>query len=166
MGRYEYETSPRKLEPSYVPPKKSKKKNIKHVENNEKEKLKKAQKKKHIKLMLYVGMGFVTLFTISYRNTLINESFAELKNLKSDLAVIEKENEQLKVSIENSLNFKNIEKAAKEKLGMQKMSSKQTIYVNLPRQDYIEPATEEVVIENTPNLIDKVINFLKEGVTK
>ena len=116
--------------------------------------------------MLYVGMGFVTLFTISYRNTLINESFAEVKSLKSDLAVIEKENEQLKVSIENSLNFKNIEKAAKEKLGMQKMSSKQTIYVNLPRQDYIEPATEEVVIENTPNLIDKVINFLKEGVTK
>lgn len=165
MGRYEYETSPRKLEPDYVPPKKKKKnQNIKNVQ--EKEKLKKIETKKHAKLIIYIGIGFLTLFTISYRNTVINENFAELKNLKTDLAVIEKENEQLKVNIENSLNYNNIEKMAKEKLGMQKVNNNQTVYVNLPRQDYIEPATEEVIIDSNKSLMEKVYKFLKEGVTR
>lgn len=165
MGRYEYETSPRKLEPDYVPPKKKKKsQNLKNV--HEKEKLKKLETKRHAKLIVYIGIGFLTLFTISYRNTVINENFAELKNLKTNLAVIEKENEQLKVNIENSLNYNNIEKMAKEKLGMQKVNNSQTVYVNLPRQDYIEPATEEVIIDNNKNLMEKVYSFLKEGVTR
>lgn len=165
MGRYEYETSPRKLEPDYVPPKdKRKSQHKKNMQN--KEYLKRIEKIKHIKLMLYVGIVFGVLFAISYRNTVINENFTELKNLKADLALVEKENEQLKVNIENSLNYNNIEKMAKEKLGMQKVNSNQTIYVNLPRQDYIEPATEEVIIDNNKDLMKKVYEILKEGVSR
>ena len=43
---------------------------------------------------------------------------------------IQKENEQLKVNIENSLNLNNVEKIAKEKLGMQKLTNKKTLYVS------------------------------------
>ncbi len=43
--------------------------------------------------------------------------------------LLQKENEQLKVNIENSLNLNNIEKAAKEKLGMKKLDNNQKTYM-------------------------------------
>ena len=102
------------------------------------------------------------LLTISYRTSQINEKFSQIQTLKTELASLQKENEQLEVSIENGLNLNNIEKEAKEKLGMQKLTNKQTVYVQLPKKDYVEPASEEVVIEKEKNwfeqLIDKIFN--------
>ena len=85
-----------------------------------------------------------------------------MKNLQQELASLQKENEQTKVSIENGLNLNNIEKLAKEKLGMQKLTNKQTVYVSLPKKDYVESASEQVVIEDNKNwfekLVDKIFN--------
>ena len=103
---------------------------------------------------------FASLFVISYRNSLINESFNENEKLKSNLAAIEKENEQLKVNLENSLNLSNVEKLAKEKLGMQKLDGSQKVYINLEKKDYIEPASEEIVIDDNTNWFEKLLNTL------
>ncbi len=150
-ARYQYETSPRKLEPDYK--REKKKQNIKVVKDLPKQdvKLSKEQKKKHRKATLLVLVIFAVLFTISYRNTQINEKFNEVQDLKTELASLQKENEQLQVTIENSLNLSNIEKQAKEKLGMQKLTNKQTVYINLAKEDYIESATEKVEIDDTDN---------------
>ena len=67
--------------------------------------------------------------------------------LEKQISQIKKENEQLEVSIQNSLNLSQIETLAKEKLGMQKLTSKQTIYIDLPKKDYVESGSEEVKIE-------------------
>ena len=102
------------------------------------------------------------LLTISYRNSQINEKFNKVQTLKKELSSLQKENEQLKVNIENSLNLNTIEKLAKEKLGMQKLTSKQTIYVTLPKKDYVVSASEEVIKEKEKNwfekLVDKIFN--------
>ena len=162
-ARYQYETSPRKLEPDIR--KEKKKQNIKVVKDLPKQdvKLSKEQKMKHRKATLLVMVIFAVLFTISYRNTQINEKFNEMQELKTKLSSLQKENEQLQVTIENSLNLSNIEKQAKEKLGMQKLTNKQTVYVSLPKKDYIESATEKVEIsDNNENwfqkLVDKIFN--------
>lgn len=163
-ARYQYETSPRKLEPNYK--REKKKQDIKVVKDLPKQdvKLSKEQKKKHRKATLLVLVMFAVLFTISYRNTQINEKFNEVQDLKTELASLQKENEQLQVTIENSLNLSNIEKQAKEKLGMQKLTNKQTVYINLAKEDYIESATEKVEIDDTDNeswiqkIIDKIFN--------
>ena len=47
----------------------------------------------------------------------------EKENLKKELSSIEKENEQLKVGIEKSLNLNKVEQSAKEMLGMQKLDN-------------------------------------------
>ena len=104
-------------------------------------------------------MIFSALFVISYRNSKINESFNKNADLKQSLAVIKKENEQLQVNIENSLNLSNIEKIAKEKLGMQKLDNSQKVYVSLPKKDYIEPAVEKVTIEENQNIFQKILNI-------
>ena len=159
-NRYQYETSPRKLEPEYKTPKKKKldTKRNKKVKANSKIEVKLSKK---IKLVLYLLVAFSVLFAISYRNSKINEEFSEVKSMQKELAKLEKENEQLNISIQNDLNLGQIEKSAKEMLGMQKLTSKQTVNVNLEKKDYVEPSSEEVVIEENNSFLNRIISILK-----
>ena len=160
-GRYQYETSPKKLETEYE--------HIKRVYPNKKtttvrKKESKTQNKRslksQIKVVAYIALIFGSLLVISYRNSQINEKFNANIALKTKLAAIEKENEQLKVNLENSLNLSNIEKIAKEKLGMQKLDSTQKVYVSLDKKDYVEPASETIIIEEDINWFQKMLNTL------
>lgn len=159
---YQYETSPRKLEPDYNPQRKKKKTTKAKTKNNKNAQMLKKEKSKKIKQTLTVLALFVVLVAISYRNSEINESFSKVQSLKSNLAAIQKENEQLEVNIENSLNLNNIEQVAKEKLGMQKLTNRQTVYVNLPKKDFVKPSTENVILKDEgnwfTNLINKIFN--------
>ena len=113
-------------------------------------------------MIVWILLGFAIFCVISYRNSLINESFNDKEKLKQDLAVIQKENEQLQVSIENSLNLANIEQAAKDKLGMQKLNNSQKIYVSLPKKDYIEAATEEIIFTEELSWLEQLLGYMKK----
>lgn len=119
------------------------------------------QSRKNAKHIASIGIGFVILFTISYRYALINSKFNEKENLKNELAQIQKENAQARVSIEQGMNVKNIEKEAQERLGMQKLDANNKIYVNLPKKDYIESASKKIKEEKNENWFSKLINILK-----
>lgn len=166
---YQYETSPRKLEPEYMPkknPYKGKKKSVKKVPKTDTKKQRKQnkavkQKKKgQFRVLCYVAIGFIILFAISYRNSMINESFNKVQNMKKDLAAIQKENQQTQVSIENNLNLSALEQEAKERLGMQKLNNQQSVYVSLPKKDYVEAASEEVIMNNNQNWFQKIISAI------
>ena len=101
---------------------------------------------------------FLLLLTVSYRNSLITERFNEIQDKKKELAAVQKTNEQTEVSIESSLNLKNLEKSAKKKLGMQKLENNQKVYVTLPKEDYTESATQEIAENNDSNWIENLIN--------
>lgn len=164
-NRYQYETSPRKLEPEYSPvTKKYPKKSVTPRNRNKTKNISKAsiiRRKDQFKLIAAVLIVFSAVLTMSYRNSQIDELFSKTEELKEKYMAIEKENDQMKVDIENSLNYNNVEQQAKELLGMQKLSNKQTVYVNLPKKDYIQPATETVVIEKNDGFINTVINKFK-----
>ena len=162
-NRYEYETSPRKLEPYYAPKKKINKVPPKKQVNKkaEHEKLKKEREMK-IKIVLYLIIGFAIFFGISYRNAQIDESFDKVQTLKAELESLEKENAQLEVAIESSLNLTNLEQQARNILGMKKLTNKQTEYITLPKTDYIEAASEQVVIEEEPGMLEKIGNFISQ----
>ena len=162
---YQYGTSPRKLEPDYTRKPKQKRKQLKVVEDLPRQQIKvsKEQRKRQMKTTVIVAGLFLLLLTISCRNSQIDKQFNQIQNQKKQLAALQKDNEQLKVSIENSINISNIEKVAKEELGMQKLTSKQTVYVTLPKKDYVEAPTEKVVIEKEMNWLEKLFNkFLKK----
>lgn len=160
QGGYQYGTSPRKLEPDYTRKTKQKQKRrpLKVVEDLPRQQIKvsKEQRKKQMKTTVTVVGLFLLLLTISCRNSQIDKQFNQIQDQKKQLAALQKENEQLKVSIENSVNISNIEKIAKEELGMQKLSSKQTVYIALPKKDYVESASEKVVIEENKNWFEKI----------
>lgn len=156
---YQFETSPRKLEPTYSPRTRKQLEVLSPAEPNKK--VKTLDKSKKVKLTLYIVAIFAVMLTISYRNSLINEKFNKVQSQKRQLSVLQKENEQLKVNIENSLNNNYIEQQAKEQLGMKKLTNKQTVYISLPKKDYVESPAEKVVIEeNNGSWLGNVFNSL------
>ena len=162
---YQYETSPRKIEPDYNVKRKKVKKTIdkqkiKQEEEQRKNNLK-AQKRVHYKNIAMIVGIFLMLLVISYRNSLITEKFNEIQDKKSELASVEKTNGQLEVDIQASLNLSNIEKEAKKQLGMKKLNKNQKVYVTLPKKDYTESNMESIQIEDESNWFEKIIsNFI------
>lgn len=114
--------------------------------------------KPKLKIVIFLITGFSVLFAISYQNSLINESFNKKEQYKKEAEALSKTNQQMAVNIENSLNLNNIEQVAKDKLGMQKLNNNQKIYVNLPKVDYVAPATEQIIMEEDTNFLTKLIN--------
>ena len=166
-NNYMYETSPRKLKPEYSPPKKRVKK-VKKVEtqikqNKNKPKAENRVRKNKLKCVFLLLVIFSVLFAVSYRNAQISENYTILKNQEKELSTIQKENGQLKVAIENSLNLSEIEQKAKEELGMQKATTKQTRYVNLPKRDYIEVASEQIDMSTNENLLERIYNYFAKS---
>lgn len=166
FNKYQYETSPRKLEPEYAPKKNTykgkkstaKKPDIKKVKTSKKAKQEKSKEKQTIK---YIILGFALLFAMCYQNAKIDESFEKVQDIKKELAAIEKENSQLELELESNLNLGNIEQQAKEILGMQKLTNKQIVYVNFEKDDHVEAAAESVKITNE-SFYTKAINTIKK----
>lgn len=160
QAKYQYGTSPRKIDPNYdrKPNKTTRKGKLKIVEDLPRQQVKvsKEQRKKQLKMTVAVAGLFLVLLTISCRNSQIDKKFTQIQEQKKELSTLQKENEQLKVNIENSLNLSNIEKTAKEELGMEKLTSKQTVYVALPKKDYIESASEKVVMDGQKNWFEQI----------
>ena len=165
FNKYQYETSPRKLEPEYAPKKnnyKGKKSTVRKTtkkENKIDKKKIQEDKRRHGKMIMYVMLAFSILFAISYRNAQIDESFEKVQDYKKELAAVEKENSQLELAIESTLNLSNIEQQAKELLGMQKLTNHQIVYVNLEKDDHIEATTEHVNIEED-TFWDKIVDTI------
>lgn len=163
-NRYQYETSPRKIRPEYEPvktvyPKKSSARNARRKQVVPK-------KVNQAKIILYVAIGFVTFFVISYRYAMIDKTYSNLKDKKTELGAIEKETAQLEANIESSLKLTTIEQEAKDKLGMQKRSEEQTVRVRLPKMDYVETSSEEIKVNNASSnwfmeIINKIIDTLE-----
>lgn len=77
FSKYQYETSPRKLEPEYTPvknPYKKKKTTARNLQKAKKDKIKEAKKQK-ARAIKYIAIGFLIIFGISFRSSQIDESF-------------------------------------------------------------------------------------------
>ncbi len=111
-----------------------------------------------LKVILILGIFFVMTLKDSEKDQL----FTQIKTLKTEITQLNKDNDQLEISIQNSLNLNTIEQAAKDLLGMQKLTAKQTRYINLPKKDYVEPRVEEVVVEDKKNILEKIIGIFKK----
>jgi len=165
MARYQYETSPRKIDPRYknVPTSKTNKKKLEVIKTEPKKNpgISKKEKAKRRSQICSVLVIFALLLVISYRNSLITEEFNLIQGLKSDLANIEKENKQLEVSIEGSLNLNKVESIATEQLGMQKRTVEQTIYTELPKEDFVEAIAENEERGEKQSFFEKILNLFK-----
>lgn len=155
---YQYETSPRKLSEYDIPKKKVKKSSKPRNKTKiSKEKMLEQETKMakfNFTIILILALGCLLIMTL--RNVKIDESFSELQGLEKEIASLEKENSQILVSIQNSLNLSNIETAAASTLGMQKLTNKQTVYVSLDTKDYVEVNNQSTSNEEEQNFLQKL----------
>lgn len=133
-----------------------------HTENYEERKRQRAiETRKNAKIIFDILLGFAILLLISYRYALINAKLSAKESLKTELVAIQKQNAQLKVSIEQGMNINTIEQAAKERLGMQKLDNSQKIYVSLDKKDYTESSVDTVTKSENENWFQKIIKAIK-----
>ena len=164
---YQYGTSPRKYEPEYTS-KTITKKTIKKTSSNkkidvkkrvEKQRAKKAEERKNKTIQVVAVLAiFGMLLALSYREITIMEMFNQKKNLENQLATIQKENGQIEKSIreeESKLNWNDIQKIAKEQLGMQ---AKAAIAVDLEKSDNVE-TTSKLIKPDKINVIEEIIAY-------
>lgn len=166
MAGYQYGTSPRKLEPEYMPRRKKVEQPQKKISRVEQIKIDKekatAQRKKQAKQIFIVLAVFAMLLTISYETISTMEKFNEKKKLENKLATIQKENGQIEKEIkqvESTMDWNYIKQIATEQLGMQ---IKPGSNIDLQKEDNVE-VNKEAKIENTnESLLEKIIKlFIK-----
>lgn len=181
---YQYDTNPRKLKPEYTRTKKAsprrkttqtqkkqvQKKNTQTAKKkpvakkSQKEELK-AQKilatKTKVSIFVKCALLFAVIFLVLFRNSQISESFAKIQGLKTAITTIQKENDQIEINIQNSMNSNNLEQKAKDLLGMQKLTNKQIVYINIPKKDYVEYKAEEIIIEEEKGFFENIIDKIK-----
>lgn len=102
--------------------------------------------------------AFAILMAITYRYNIISEKNLTSQQLKSDLEATEANLLAAKIAVEQNTNMDYIEAYAKQKLGMQKPTSSQTIYVDTSN------ITQVVEVNENLNVIEKIINSVKETI--
>lgn len=158
MVDYQYETSPRKIE--YEAPKKKKKVKAKSPKAKLSEKTIKEIETKKAQRNFTIVMAIVLICAgfIVFMNVKINESFSEVQSMTKTISNLEKENSQISVNIQNSLNLSNIESKAISELGMQKLSNKQITYVALDTKDYVEISSEKIALSSNDGFFKTLWN--------
>lgn len=151
---YQYETSPRKLEPEYRKVKKQTKKPVQRKNPAQKIKAKSKTKKKRkisfeVKFFFNSMLFFAIIFAMIACQALVKQRYKEREDLKKEY------NELLaNRMISNDAND-DIRKLASD-YGMQ---TKSATLIDLGATDYIETSVDEVEIQET--FWDKIVNWFK-----
>ena len=96
------------------------------------------QKMVRRKLMLYMAVFFVVLFAILFRHVRIYDLHSDVIEQTAKLETIRMENEQTELAIENMTDKTKIQEYAENELGLKKITSAQTVYLNPAKESYMQ----------------------------
>lgn len=151
---YQYETSPRKLEPDYRRAK-EKKTSESHKKQTKKSSKKKAKKKIkmsfEMKFFLNSMLFFSMIFAIIACQTLVKERYKEKESLKQQY-------NELLASSNMTTDLSSNVRAIASDYGMQ---TKSATLINLETSDYIESALDDVKIEEE-GFLNKIMLWFRE----
>ena len=105
--------------------------------------------------IISIIVTFSMLMVITYRYNVISEKNLMSQQLKSDLEAVEANLLTAKIAVDQNTNLDYIDSYAKQKLGMQKPTSSQTIYVDTSN------ITQVVEVNKNLNVIENIISKVK-----
>lgn len=152
---YVHGTSPRKYERTCDVERRAPRTRPKKV--NRKAEKKKTVYSKYFTIGVTVIIAFA--FLISYRSSLIEEKSVRIQEERNAIEQLKNENVELNLGLQKALSLTNIEKQAKNKLGMQKLQNNQIRYIKIEKEDYVEPVSSTRIEEKQLSFFEKVINF-------
>lgn len=90
---------------------------------------------KFVRVCLLAAAFVMLCFTIIYRQTVILESNQEIKKLEKEYSALLATNQAMQSKIDMSLEMGEVEKYAREELGMMKPETGQIFYVDMQMED-------------------------------
>lgn len=123
---------------------------------------KRATAKNRVIFLGYVVMIILAAVFMIGKNVAEYESELKIKSLEKELAAIESYTSQKLYELEENIDLTAVEEAAKTRLGMQKLSKNQTVYVNVKQEDVCELTAKEV--EGVRNRVAEAAVDLKQNV--
>lgn len=85
-----------------------------------------------------VAMAFLVAFFVVRGYVSINEAENRITALKTELRMVEAENQAIKAQIDKSVDLKSLQSIANEKFGMVRPENYQIFYMDLDFEDYTE----------------------------
>ena len=151
MSYYMYGSTAYEIdEPTHI--KKNKTTTVRHKKNkNNKQK----NQSKNMQTVVLVVVLFALLFTTIYRKVVIYGQHNELDSQKKALETLTMENDQLEVSIDSMVDDSKVEEYAKEKLGLQKLETRQIIYLEPDDGDKMKKVSKK-----KPSMVASVFGIL------
>lgn len=116
-------------------------------------KTKKVQKSNYNSLVVFIIVGFILCFGMVFLKVQINETTSQIQNQTKMLNELKSDEIRLKMNIESNVSLNNIEKQAKEELGLNKIETSQIEYVN------IEKDSENITVNKNRTLWDDIKDF-------
>lgn len=112
-------------------------------------------------VVISIIFTFSMFMAITYRYNIISEKNLTAQKLKSELETTEATLLTSKIAVEQNTNLDYIEAYAKQKLGMQKPTSSQTIYVDTSNITQVVEVNENLsILGNIANKLKDVINSI------
>lgn len=115
----------------------------------------KVSHKNEVVVVLSIVFVFMMIMVITYRYNVISEKNLLSQNLKSELEVTEANLLNAKIQVEQNTDLDYIEAYAKQKLGMQKPSSSQTVYIDTSN------ITQVIEVNENLSVIGNIVSKIK-----
>ncbi|MEE1048956.1 MAG: septum formation initiator family protein [Clostridia bacterium] len=90
---------------------------------------------RYMKVYMIAAVFVILCFTMIYRQTVILESNQQIKALEKEYSALVAANQAMQSKIDTSLEMGEIEKFAREELGMMKPETGQVFYVDMNMED-------------------------------
>lgn len=130
------------------------------------QKIRAEQKKKlahnRVLVVCYVMMIILSAIFMIAKNVAEYESELEIKSLQSQLAELESYTSQKIFELEENIDLTTVEQEATNRLGMQRPTKDQTVYVNIKQDDVCELTADEV--ESVKNRVANAAEGIKQNV--
>ncbi len=126
-----------------------------------------ADRKRDAKRNRVIFVGYVLMLILAAvfmigKNVSEYESELKIKSLQKELAALESYTSQKLFELEENTDLTAIEEAATTRLGMQRLTKNQTVYVNIKQDDVCELTSREV--EGVKNRVADAASNLKQNV--
>lgn len=113
-------------------------------------------------IVCYVMMIILSAVFMIGKNVSEYESSLKIKSLEKELAELESYTSQKLFELEENVDLTTIEEAATSRLGMQRPTKSQTVYVNIKQDDVCELTSKEV--EGMKNRVANAAEGIKQNV--
>lgn len=128
--------------------------------------IKAERRQQHIKsramIVCYVMMIILSAVFMIGKNVSEYESSLKISRLEKELADLESYTSQKLFELEENVDLTSVEEAAVTRLGMQRPTKSQTVYVNIKQDDVCELTSKEV--EGMKNRVANAAENIKQNV--